>query len=241
MARELEEEVGEFFDIESDLQNLTEAGVATPDVTDVDSGLVMAIDRVSTTVVPDEYPISMTGEQALAIEVELDTGRDTTVFVDWPDDGNDVEQIEQLLDAADVSFDSFADIYGKPIPLEVHDGYLVAPVHTESEPSVDDSRSELSVDNSSSEDNSPGWIGMVLCSGLWTWAAVELTFGDGLTWIGWLSWAIVAFFLIGWAEMDRQWIAQTTNWTPQKKWTLAILLFPPASLPVYLSKRFDAR
>lgn len=231
MTEDADSKVEEFFDIESDLRNLTETGVATSDVTDVDSGTVMGVERVSTTAVPDEYPIQTTGERALAIEVEFDVGRKTTVFIDWPDEGADVEQIERLLDVADVSFDSFADIYGESIPLEVRDEYLVVPVHSSAEPAADSSASEYA---------SSSWLGTTLLSGLWTWAAVELILGDGLTLIGWASWAVVAAFLLAWAEMDRLWVAKTTNWTPDEKWTTAITLFPLAALPVYLFNRFAA-
>lgn len=89
------------------------------------SGLVRGAEPIPAANVPESYPLAVTTESALALQVGLRTGGTTTVYLDWPG-GEGVKAsspLGRLLAALDVSPDSFADLYGERLPLEREAGY----------------------------------------------------------------------------------------------------------------------
>lgn len=89
-------------------------------------GRAVDVDRVSGSEVPEDYPVEIRGEDALALYLErsgTDGGTVVTYF-EWPDEGAD-GRLAKLLDLRDVPGDRFADLHGERILLEARNGHYV--------------------------------------------------------------------------------------------------------------------
>lgn len=92
-------------------------------------GLATDVERVRASVVPEDYPVRITSDEALRLRVvPVDvqvTGAETaaSLFFAWPpaDDGD----LARLLALRGIDLDEFADLHGERVPLVVEDGYLV--------------------------------------------------------------------------------------------------------------------
>lgn len=252
MSEPIEESVESFLDIESDLQELGDPGVATPAISDVKSGSIVGAERAPADSVPEGYPVPIDGDSALALEVRVDVDTTAVVFLDWPDDGRGFGQIEQLLSETGVAYDSFADIYGEELPLAVRDGFLVAALQydgdrpyqlpeaadrpIESEPGAE-STADRQIDDAAA--NQIGFV--TICTLAMTWVLHGIASGGDLT----LVWGILAFaigvFFFGAVASDREWINATTDRELASWWPVVVPLVPPVAAPLYLVQRYRAR
>lgn len=116
---------------------------------DADSGVAYDAERVPASEVPDDYPLPISGDLALALTLELEPGRTRTVYVDWPASPSDTDQVEALLAAVDASIESFGDLYGEAVPLTRVQGHSV-PAISGVRPSADDGDSTAGGDDGSS-------------------------------------------------------------------------------------------
>lgn len=121
-AADAERAADAFLELEGEL------GADDPPREDPTTGLVVDAETVPAGEVPASYPLDATTDSVLALTVETAGGRTVTDYFEWPDDGtvDPDSRLGRLLAAAGVSADSFADIYGRRLPLErVGDRYTV--------------------------------------------------------------------------------------------------------------------
>lgn len=90
-------------------------------------GLVVDAERVDATVVPDEYPVVIDTDQAIAFRVDRG-GSETTVYLEWPGESGEDAPLPWLLTAIDVEL---SDLYGRELLLERVDGHDVVVVPSE--------------------------------------------------------------------------------------------------------------
>lgn len=107
-----------FIEVEEELSHLTKEMQVR--------GRAIDVEQVPASEVPDDYPIDVTTEDALALYVVLEGTNEQTVvtYFEWPQPGAS-ERLGILLDLLDVPMDRFADLHGESILLEVEDGYYV--------------------------------------------------------------------------------------------------------------------
>lgn len=234
-----EETVDEFFRLESELQEIARAGRATPEVAGAESGLVLDVSRVPRTELPVDYPVPTSGERALALALELDTGHERTVFLDWPDEGGDLDQLTGLLARAGVSFDSFADLYGSRVPVTVVGDFLVVPVQGQVAEAVATGSQTAAADDGATDSETAGQlVGMTALSFLWVIFVAALGSTDPAVAAG--ACVVVGFLLLGATVEDASHVATETAWSPSDWWTLAVAVFPPFAYPAYLWRRTQA-
>lgn len=233
-----QETVEQFFRLEAELAEIAEAGRATPDVAGANTGVVLDISRIPRSELPAGYPIETGGDRALALTLDLDTGHERTVFLDWPDEGGDLDQLEALLASADVSFDSFADLYGSRVPVEVRGDFLVIPVDGvpggAGQPHRSADRSTVAHSNGGSTKSRLGstvGLGVLWCGVVGVGAVGSY---DGTLVAVWL---LIAFLLLGAAGLDVEYVAAESAWKPGLAWAFGVALLPPVALPLYLWKR----
>lgn len=109
-----------FLELESEL----DAGGGAPPEGERRRGQVVDAERVDAAEIPSSYPADI-GGAALALEVELESGRRVPVFLDWPADGTSDRDTElgRLLSALGVPADALAELYGAELLLAVEDGH----------------------------------------------------------------------------------------------------------------------
>ena len=117
---------GSFIEIEEELSHLTKEMQVR--------GRAIDVEQVPASEVPDDYPVDVTTEDALALYVVLEGTNEQTVvtYFEWPQPGAS-DRLAILLDLLDVPMDRFADLHGQSVLLEVEDGYYV-PVLPERRP-----------------------------------------------------------------------------------------------------------
>jgi hypothetical protein len=84
------------------------------------TGLVVDAATVPAARVPDGYPLRTGVEEALALTLAIDDGRETTAYLAWPTDGtvDPDSNLGRLLAATGVEPDAFADLYGTRLLVE---------------------------------------------------------------------------------------------------------------------------
>jgi hypothetical protein len=101
---------------------------AADDGTAQTKGLVVDAGTVPAGSVPDAHPHDVESGQALQLTLELADDRTVPAYFGWPDGGavDPESRLGRLLGALEVSADSFADLYGRTLPLErTGGGYAV--------------------------------------------------------------------------------------------------------------------
>ena len=184
----------------------------------------------------------MSGERALALGLELDTGHERTVFLDWPDAGGDLDQLVALLERAGVSVRSFADLYGSRVPVEVVGDFLVVPVDVENP----DERSERRT--SREGPRADGDTGFEPTSAI---ALVGVAFA---VWLGFYAWTYGRVSEMGWpvtlawladvillglfVDLDTDWMERDTEMEPSSRWPWYAMALPPVFVPFYAIVRY---
>jgi hypothetical protein len=100
---------------------------ADRDETATRRGIVVDNDRVDTSEVPEEYPVDVNTDAALALTVDLGD-EETTVYFAWADDATANTRLTRLLAALEIDP---GDLYGQSLLLERIDGHDVAVTPTE--------------------------------------------------------------------------------------------------------------
>lgn len=126
----VDDSVESFLTLEGDLADAIDADpVETPTY-----ARVVDADKVDADAVPADYPFAVDTDAALALQVDLGNleGRRATLFFEWPRD----DRLDRLLSAAGVTYETFADLNGIRLTVDVEDGHYV-PVVSDREPSGD--------------------------------------------------------------------------------------------------------
>jgi len=126
---ELDHAAESFVEVEQELLGLAEGMRGR--------GEAIAVERVPTSEIPDDYPAEIDTEEVLALQLSMFEAENETVVVyfEWPDQGTD-PRLARLLSLRDIPMDRFADIHGETILLTIEDGYYV-PVLPDEEPRGD--------------------------------------------------------------------------------------------------------
>jgi hypothetical protein len=207
-----------FLELESTLRHV-EGTEGSPTETRT-TGTVTDARRISVVDVPETYPERIETPAAVAFDVRLDTGNETTVYVEWPETFTAETQLARLLASLDLSPDSFADLYGSEVPLQRVDGRYV-----------------LDLPSTSAEtDRSHRWVyAIVVCLLLWgvVWLANP---SGGLILLAWTLLPLATYF-------DLMYVREASDWDPHRYlWPLLAAVWVvnvPAGL-FYLYKRVRA-
>ncbi|MFC6904325.1 hypothetical protein [Halalkalicoccus tibetensis] len=216
-GREYDQRAEEFLELEATLQGVD--GTEGPPSETQTTGMVMAARRVSVVDVPDGYPEAIETPAALALDVRLDSGRETTVYAEWPEVFTVETPLARLLARLDLSPDSFADLNGAEVPVERAGGRYV-----------------LDIPASNSTDRSHRWVyAIAACLVMWgvVWLANP---SGGLILLAWTLLPVVTYF-------DLMYVREASDWSPRRYlWPLLMAIWVvnvPAAL-VYLYKRVRA-
>lgn len=207
----------EFLELEATLQRV-EGTEGSPSETQT-IGTVTAARRVSVVGVPDSYPEPIGTPAALALDLRLDSGRETTVYAEWPEVFTVETPLARLLASLDLSPDSFADLNGAAVPIERVDGRYV-----------------LDIPASTTTGRSHRWVYAVVAC-LVAWGAIWLANPHGgLILLAWTLLPVVTYF-------DLMYVREASEWNPRRYlWPLLMAIWVvnvPAGL-VYLYKRVRA-
>ena len=89
-------------------------------------GRAVEVDRIPASAVPDEYPVTITTDEALAlrIEIEASTDHETVCYFAY-DQQQTTGRLSRLLALHDIPPHRFGDLYGCSLHLVAEDGYYV--------------------------------------------------------------------------------------------------------------------
>jgi hypothetical protein len=221
----------EFLELEQELAHeLREStGAASKSGDPFTTGRVVAAERVS--VIPASYPQPPTTDEALALDIRIDSGQHTRIYTDWPGTAVEETPVGRLLARLDLSLATFGDLYGKPIPLErVENQYVLSLPPGASRPSR-------------------GWVdGVIACLGaqllfvafpVFFTTTSPLFVSNFLFGVGVATWVFLPIF----TYFDVTYIRTNSTWTPTRAlWPLCMVLWG-LNIPIgvaYLYKRWQA-
>lgn len=161
------------------------------------TGVVISAERVPVSSVPNSYPITTTGDEALALDIQVDTNRETTIFTDWPETITAKTPLVRLLSSLDLSVASFGDLYGEEVPLERVDHHYVLQIFQESA-------------------DYPSWWVYGVLAGLISWIGIwllpqNLDIG-GLIIVTWVLLPIFTYFDIKYVSANGEWNPHQLLW-----------------------------
>lgn len=216
-GNEYDRRAEEFLELEAVLQNVegTE-GAPTERRT---TGVARTARRISVVDVPENYPEAIETVAALAFDVQLDSGRETTVYAEWPETFTAETPLARLLASLDLSPNSFADLHGAEVPLARVDGRYV-----------------LDLPSPMVTDRSDKWVyAIIACLLLWgvVWLANP---SGGLILLAWLVLPVVTYF-------DIEYVREAGDWNPHKLLWPFLMAIWVVNVPVgliYLYKRVRA-
>jgi hypothetical protein len=191
-------------------------------------GEVTGVDRVSTDAVPADYPVEITTEQALAVEVSIGGPDEITVVV-YFETGVD-GRLGRLLTLAEI--DDPADIVGKSLLLTVEAGYYM-PVVPE-DPSRGDGRGVYGIGLGLAPSLLVGILG-IFAPGSAVIASTPFV----------LAWFVGTFLVLPVSVyIDAVNLRATTDWQGSpRNWTI-LAVIPPinvVAIPLYLIGRENAQ
>lgn len=101
-------------------------------------GQAIEVEKVPAEEVPDEFPVEIDSENALALRLSMVEAEEETIvtYFEWPEEETG-DRLAQLLELNDISPDRFANLHGKNILMTIEDGYYV-PVLPDEKPRGDD-------------------------------------------------------------------------------------------------------
>lgn len=114
---DIESTVEEFIELEAELTDAETGSVGS-----YDEGTIAEATKVAVDEVPDEYPLAIATPTALKLVVDTEGGT-VPVYLEWPEPGQEVGDVERLLDALDRDPDEFASIYGDRVALDAEAGW----------------------------------------------------------------------------------------------------------------------
>ncbi|WP_135853386.1 hypothetical protein [Halorussus salinus] len=88
-----------------------------------EQGNVAEAAKIPASEVPDDYPVPIETRRALQLNVETPDGETVATYLEWPEEGEESDHIDQLLDALGRSHDEFANVYGDRVALAAEDGW----------------------------------------------------------------------------------------------------------------------
>ena len=193
-------------------------------------GEVASVDRVSTDAVPADYPVDITTEQAVAVEVSIGGPDEIAVVVYFETPGMGIDdRLGRLLTLAET--DDPADIVGKSLLLCVEDGFYMPVVPDD--PSRGDGRAVYGIGLGLGPSLLVGLVGI---------------FAPGSTIVGStpfvLAWLVSTFLVLPVSVyIDAVNLRSTTDWEGSPRtWTILAAL-PPinvVAIPLYLIGRENA-
>jgi hypothetical protein len=216
-GNEYDRRAEELLELEAVLQNV-EGTVGSP-TEQRTTGVVRTARRVSVVDIPESYPETIETVAALAFDVRLDAGRETTVYTEWPETFTAETPLARLLASLDLSPDSFGDLHGAAVPLARVDGRYV-----------------LDLPSPNATDRSDKWVyPIVACLLLWgvVWLANP---SGGLILLAWLILPVVTYF-------DIEYLHEASDWNPHKLLWPFLMGIWVINVPVgllYLYKRVRA-
>jgi len=119
----LDAAAGSFVRLEGELDGVDEASAQRVR----GRALVSDAERVDASVVPEDYPLDIDSEEALALTLDPGAG-EATAYLDWPTDGGSESPLRYLLDATD---SRLGDLYGEAVFVERTGGHYVVVTPTE--------------------------------------------------------------------------------------------------------------
>lgn len=122
-SEDLDSAAEAFLDLESDIDGGGPSGHVR--------GRAVDVERLPAADVPDDYPRDVSTDEALALHLDVDGGRETVVYFEWDETVSD-DPLGRLLALHDVPPERFADLHGSAIVLEPVEGYWVPVVPEES-------------------------------------------------------------------------------------------------------------
>lgn len=239
---ELDEQAEELLELEAKLSSIPGAEM-DPDE-QYESGMVVGAERVQVTDVPNTYPALFRSPNTLRLDVQLAPDRQTSVFLDWPEQLTGDTPLDQLLSIIDLPAHSFADILGREIPIKRDESHYVVALDDVS--TVDDRNTtversttdSMAVSDTDSNLPSPYWHYIVV-SCVISWMTVWIALNNitaGLALIVQGVFPVAIYF-------DSKYVRARSTWSPHK-WVWPVLSFIwliniPAGI-VYLAKRNQA-
>lgn len=222
-ARPEDEAAARFLELEAELADA--ASPALPDGT-VRHGVLVDATLVSASAVPAAYPLDITSRQALALSVELDTGKSVTAYLDWPADGEpgDDSTLGRLLSGLDVPPEQLGELYGKRVLTTVIAGHYT--LYVPEEPPR------------GSGENVYGVLATAVAS-IATLVGFTLSPGSLL----FLGFVITTFLLSFFTYRDAWYLRTNSDWDGGPLYWGSLAMFPGVnvlSTAVYLSQRRKA-
>jgi hypothetical protein len=223
LENEFDDSATDFLAVEEQLSDVSGTG-ANVNV-DVTHAYVTGVERIPMAKVPPGYPLDISTDEALRFTVELDEGTED-VYLEFPEEVTTHTQLARLCAALNLPLSSFADIYGKDIPIVRARGHFV--------PYVPPETTEVS----------PNWYYGVLAA-LAAWMGfliAEIFVNDvsqivyGLLVLSWLLFPLATY-------LDAKYVRAKSTWDPNAVvWTIG------AATPycnvfsglAYVYKRYDA-
>ena len=184
-------------------------------------GEIEEVARISRESVPRLYPVNIRTQDALKFTVSLETGDETDVYMEWPDEFTDETPLVSLLASLNLHPSRFADLLGEEIPLKRIEGKYV-----------------LDLPNRSMETTHSSYWVWGITVGLASWILLWLVLNfvpaaGGVMLLTWVLLPVVTYF-------DIQYVRETSEWNPRKiMWPVlaAVWLINIPALLYYLHKR----
>lgn len=88
-----------------------------------EQGNIAKAAKIPTPKVPDDYPVSIHTRQALHFDIETPDSETIAAYIEWPEEDEDSDHVERLLDALGRDAEEFANIYGDRVALDSEDGW----------------------------------------------------------------------------------------------------------------------
>lgn len=242
---EFDEQAEELLELEAELSSIPGAEMDPNE--QYESGMVVGAERVGVTDVPNTYPASFRSPNVLRLDVQLSTERETSVYLDWPEQLTGETPLDRLLSIIDISAHSFADILGREIPLERKGSHYVVDLDgsTANEPSQSMKR-PTTAGNEDPATTSPYWFYLVVgCYVSWLGVILSIALIDPLlsdTLQGVVLFLAWVFLPLG-VYYDSEHIGSSSDWSPNK-WLWSVVSFVwflniPLTF-IYLFKRHQA-
>lgn len=194
-----------------------------------EQGNVGDVAKVPASDVPDDYPVPIRTRRALRLTVETLDGEAVATYLEWPDEDEESDHVEQLLDALGRDHDEFANVYGDRVALAVENGWHCIDVEkTASMRGAKTAASDVSLDttrNLVAGAIATGGLGFCLTESF-------PTLGPALMMVAWAAIPATIY-------CDGNHVENVTGWSPETTRWAAGSLFPIVNLSVGLAYLVD--
>ena len=223
-AADLDDSAASFVEVEQELGHL-EAGMRA-------RAQAIDVEKVPASEVPPDYPVRITGEDALELTLELVHGEGQTVHVyfEWPKQGPS-DRLETLLELNDVPVGRFGDLHGKTILVTVEDGHYVPVIPEKGLRGDDRALYGLALGLTP-----PALVAFVGIFGI----GASLVFSSAFVWL----WLIATLVIVPLALYYDAWYVRTrTDWEGGPLFWASLSVLPMVEIllvPLYLFARANA-